>query len=129
MLLACLRRYPLLRTALLVMLALGVMIKPVLAGVSDLHQVMDHAPLPSEDHGHDHDPDQEGHDHGEPDQHPKHAQGAHGLMHQTDAGSSTGSLGSLTLSTSLPPQVVLPSHREAFKRDCRQSSLFRPPIV
>lgn len=80
---ARLRQPRLFRTVLLVLLALGVVVKPTLAALGELHDA-EHA-VQAIAHGHYHDHDH-GHD-GDPSPHPPqpgdldHAQGAHGLLH------------------------------------------------
>lgn len=81
-----LRHAGLFKTALLVLLALGMAVQPVLGAVGDLHGaehaaqagvMSDHGHARGGDdagHGHDHD-----HDHDTPD--PDHAKGSHVLMH------------------------------------------------
>jgi|APMI01.1.fsa_nt_gi hypothetical protein len=80
------RPSPFLRTLLLVLVALGVVIQPMLAIASELHGV-DHAAVVIGDAGH------EGHQHdddGQPEGgDPNHAFGLHGLMHQGSAGASS----------------------------------------
>ncbi len=82
------RHRRLLRTALLVLLALGIVVQPVLGAMSELHEVehaisaqFDHA----HDHGDDHAHDQDvaaNHEHGGNGSDPDHATGSHGLLHQ-----------------------------------------------
>jgi hypothetical protein len=97
--LARLRQPRLFRTALLVLLALGVVVKPTLAALGELHDA-EHA-VQASSHGHDH-----GHTHGHegdpspdprlpPAGDPDHAQGTHGLLHVLS-----------TVSLALPDAVV-----------------------
>ncbi len=77
----CLRRHrSLLHTALLVLLALGVLLQPVLGALGDLHGLEHAAAMQSDDHGHSHHDGHEApHDGddalGDP-------IGEHGLLHQ-----------------------------------------------
>jgi hypothetical protein len=127
MLRASIRRHPVLHTILLVMLALGLMIKPTLAAVGQIHEMTEQTALAAaadhDDQAHDE------HDHGEPERDPDHAMGSHGLLHQVDASASTGLLIGPVSTASPPPCVVLPSHREAAERSGPPSTLFRPPIA
>lgn len=127
----------LLRASLLVLLVVGVIVRPMLNQISELHS-FEHAALADVNaHGHDH--DGHGHDHAAdhsdpaPDQppctDPDHAKGAHGLMHQADTGPSASLAGLpvqfghpmragkllMPAAGPLPPQIP--------------SSPFRPPIV
>lgn len=72
-----------LRTSLLVLLVLGVIVRPVLAHIGALHAA-EHAVLADADgHGHTHDDDHDD----EPGT--DHTQGAHGLMHQAGSGGAS----------------------------------------
>lgn len=117
------RAYAALRASLLVLLVLGVMIRPVLNQVGDLHAA-GHATFVAGDHGHDHSDD----DH-DPDTYPDHTKGAHGLMHQADTGTSAG----IWVSWALPPALlltsVLPMPDSASVHPQQPSSPFRPPIA
>ena len=114
-----------LRAGLLVLLVLGLVAKPVLNQIGDLHSV-EHAVLADADadgHGHDHGDDHDD----EPGQ--DHANGAHGLMHQANMGAFSDLLPTLAL---LPrpvfPTVLpvpdLPSAPRQFA-----ATPFRPPIA
>lgn len=90
-----LRHLGLFRTALLVLLALGMAVQPMLGAVSKLHGA-EHAAMAdlAPDHGHAHADDADhGHDDQTPD--PDHVKGTHVLMH-LDAG----------LAVALPDSVV-----------------------
>ena len=113
-----------LRTSLLVLLALGVMIKPVLAEIGELHSAEHELSMAAVDHG--------AHHHGDHDEHggPDHAQGQHGLMHQGGAGQPVGIAMS---SIALPPmhfgRVILPPlHATPLPRQTATTP-FRPPIA
>lgn len=78
------RHRRLLRTALLVLLVLGIAISPTLAAVGEMHSAA-HAAAAAEPevHAHSHSAES-GHHHEHPgdDRDPDHATGGHGLMHQ-----------------------------------------------
>lgn len=114
----------LLRASLLVLLVLGMLVKPVLNHVGELHAV-EHAALAVCDHGHD------GSDHDCTDSGPDtdHAQGAHSLMHSADAGASTGICISSTSLPTAAPDSVLPMPDTAAVHPQHPISLFRPPIA
>ena len=105
------RHRRLLRTALLVLLALGMVVQPALGALGELHEV-EHAAIAQSDSGHDHGDDHlhdhdadTGHQHGDgSDQ--DHATGPHGLLHQ--AASASATLPDPV--TFLPPQVPAGSH-------------------
>lgn len=136
----------LLRASLLVLLVVGVIVRPMLNQISELHSV-EHAVLADvAAHGHDHD----GHGHDHPAEHPgdqpgddlgdrspdqlpctdlDHAKGAHGLMHQADTGPSASLAG-------LPAQFGHPMRAGKLLMPAAgplppqiPSSPFRPPIA
>jgi hypothetical protein len=79
----------LLRLSLLMLLVLGLMIKPVLSGLSDTH-ALEHASVlefhaDHHDHGHSHDHDDVQIDMSGDDSDEDHALGMHALMHQASA--------------------------------------------
>jgi hypothetical protein len=108
-----------LRTSLLVLLVLGVMVRPVFNQVGQLHSA-EHAALASDTGAADHDP-------GTPD--PDHATGSHGLMHMADTGASFWIFTSEAF-TSTPPPDFAPLVRNAPPLQLqRLASPFRPPIA
>lgn len=112
-----------LRTSFLVLLMLGVMIRPMINQFSALHDV-EHATLTgANDHGHDH-PDEL-----DPTPDPDHATGAHGLMHQADTGSSAN----IWTTWIAPPVMPVASNVTlsdlASTMAQRLTSPFRPPIA
>lgn len=121
-----------LRASLLVLLVLGIVVKPVLAQVGELH-AMEHASLADadghgHDHGGDHDSDQDDDQGDEPGS--GHAQGAHGLMHQGCAGSaSTEAPMSLALPALATHGTALPPTGYAALPPAHFGTPFRPPIA
>ena len=119
----CLSR--LLRASVLALLVLGLMIKPVLSQISELHAA-EHA-VAADVHGHDHGADSTD-DGGDPEQ-DDHTSGAHCLMHQV-GGSTT--LTGLAASMFVPmiyarmPDLPIPD-AISVPHDV-PSSPFRPPI-
>lgn len=115
----------LMRASLLAMLLLGILVKPTLIHISDLHAA-EHAVLAEAQHAHsDHDDaDHAGHpaDDG-------HTNGPHGLMHQADTGGSSIPLFSLTSAAVLPPDPMLGMPDYAVVPRQRSTSPFRPPIT
>lgn len=114
-----------LRTSFLVLLMLGVMVRPMINQLSALHDV-EHATLAgANDHGHDHADDREP----IPDPDPDHSTGAHGLMHQAD----TGSTANIWTAWIAPPIMRVASNVPLADSDStrpqRFTSLFRPPIA
>ena len=125
------RRYSLLpRTALLVLLVLGMAIGPILAAVGELHD-MEHAAMASSDGAHDHDrsSDSDHHDHhgGEPD--PDHATGGHGLMHLAGSVSVTLPDAQLHISMQSASEPLLPEFGRFLLPGDSPSLPFRPPIA
>ncbi len=117
-----------LRASLLVLLVLGLVIKPALNQIGELHSI-EHAALADADgHGHEH-----GHDHDDGDQDDEpgqdHTKGAHGLMHQANLGASSDALPSIAIQPLESCSLALPIP------DCtaapRQfaATPFRPPIA
>jgi hypothetical protein len=121
-----------LRTALLVLLVLGMVVSPTLAAVGELHGA-DHALAATGDdaHGHTHPADDVHHDHGDggDGSDPGHATGGHGLMHQ-------GASLSVTMPDE-PPAVsgvalgepLLPEFRRLQLPGDSPNLPFRPPIA
>lgn len=113
-----------LRTSLLVLLVLGVIIRPALTHIGELHAV-EHAVLADADgHGHDHEDDHDD----EPGT--DHTQGTHGLMHQASTGGASGEMAAMIVLPAvhgsggiLTPADVsrVPAHRFV--------TPFRPPIA
>lgn len=112
-----------LHVSMLLLLVLGVLVRPALNFVGEIHGAAHAAEVASE-HGHGHPGD--GHD---ADHDQDHASGTHLLMHQADSGSSSG----LLTSFRLPPVVVAASPRLQWtpvsSLPQRLSSPFRPPIA
>jgi hypothetical protein len=116
-----------LRASLLVLLVLGLVVKPVLNQIGELHSI-EHTVLADADghghgHGHDHDGDQDD----EPGQ--DHTAGAHGLMHQANLGASSDALPPLAIQQLESFSLALPIP------DCTSAprqfaaTPFRPPIA
>lgn len=113
----------LLRTSFLVLLVLGLLIKPVLNTIGELHAI-EHAQLADADgHGHDHDRDQDD----EPGQ--DHTKGAHGLMHQANVGAAADISPALALLPHVPATRALPLSGAAAVPAQYLSTPFRPPIA
>jgi len=111
------------RTSFLVLLMLGVMVRPMLNQLSTLHDV-EHATLAgANDHGHDQ-PDNRA-----PTPDPDHFTGAHGLMHQVDTGSSANIWTAWVSSPVVPAASKLPVVDFPSTRPPQLASLFRPPIA
>ena len=107
------------------LLLLGVVCKPVLAFVGELHAV-EHAALAG--HADDHDSGH-GDDHGNDGEDPGHALGGHGLLHQCSGG--TGSIPSLhpLLILTVVPATVLPPVDASPPARPTLTLPFRPPIA
>lgn len=120
------RRLPyLLRTSLLVLLALGLLTKPVLTAISGVHSVAHPEIAAVDGHGHSHDIQQDGEDPME-----DHAQGSHGLMHQTGAGGAFDhGTARLDLPTAVQVASLLPPANQRPPSKARLTSPFRPPIA
>ena len=121
------RVYPhlrtILRTGFLVLLMLGVMVRPMINQLSALHDV-EHATLAgANDHGHDHPDDRNA----TPD--PDHSAGAHGLMHQADTSSSANIWTAWIALPVVPASSKLPLADLASTRPQQLTSPFRPPIA
>ncbi len=121
------RVYPhlrtILRTSFLVLLMLGVVVRPMINQLSALHG-MEHATLAGpNDHGHDYPGDRDR----TPD--PNHATGAHGLMHQADTGSSANIWTAWVSPSVIPAASKLPLVDLASTRPQKLTSPFRPPIA
>jgi ABC-type nickel/cobalt efflux system permease component RcnA len=128
-----------LRASLLALLVLGLIIRPVLTQISDLHS-MEHAAFAmanehdsDDDHGHEHHHDQ---DHGVPEGSPKgdpnedHGKGAHGLMHQPSVGGASLDIAcNLLVVPVIPPMAVLPMPMTSPVPLQNLATPFRPPIV
>jgi len=112
-----------LHSSLLLLLVLGVFVRPMLNVVGEIHDI-EHAAAVAAEHGHAHADD--GHD---ADHDPDHVKGSHGLLHQADPASSAGIL-SLAWFQSEPvtsTRVLVPVPAAPLTQ--RLSSPFRPPIA
>ena len=128
---ALLRRCRRMRTALLVLLVLGMVISPTLAAVGEVHRV-EHAAAASDDaHGHTHsaDNDHHHHDHGGDGSDPEHATGSHGLMHQSASLSLTMPDEPLAVSVVALGEPLLPEFRRLHLPGDSPNLPFRPPIA
>lgn len=113
-----------LRAGFLVLLVLGLVIKPALSHITELHTV-EHAALADADgHGHAHDGD---HDDGEPAQ--DHVKGAHGLMHQANMGAFSDALPTLALQPRHLYASTLPIPDSPAAPRQFVATPFRPPIA
>lgn len=112
-----------LRTSFLVLLMLGVVVRPMLNQLSALHGVEHAALAGANDHGHDHSDD------GAPTPDPDHATGAHGLMHQADTGSSANIWTAWVSPPVIPAASKLPLADLDSTRPQKLTSPFRPPIA
>lgn len=125
------RRYcRLLRTALLVLLVLGMVVSPVLAAVGELH-AMEHAAVTASDgaHDHAHAADSDHHDHHGDPVDPDHATGGHGLMHQAGSVSVTLPDAAFTISMQSSSEPLLPGFGRSHLPGDSPSLPFRPPIA
>jgi hypothetical protein len=112
-----------LRASLLVLLVLGLLAKPMLNQIGDLHS-LEHAVLADADgHGHDHGDDHDD----EPGQ--DHAKGAHGLMHQANIGAFSDSLPTIAFLSrcAFPTALPVPDLPSAPRQFA--ATPFRPPIA
>lgn len=114
---------PLIRISMLVLLVFGVLVRPVLNHVGELHDV-EHAAAVAAEHGHAHADD--GHD---ADHDPDHIKGSHGLLHQADTASSAGILTFAWFQSepATSARVLVPVSAAPLTQ--RLSSPFRPPIA
>lgn len=120
----------LLRAGFLALLVLGLLVRPVLNQIGGVHSLV-HAASEAADHGlaHDH-----GHDHGhsgdsDPQPDTDHTKGAHGLMHQADAGSASGILASWHMADERSSGIAPAAVERPAPPSKQPSSPFRPPIV
>lgn len=116
----------LLRATLLALLVIGLLVRPVLNQLSDLHAVehamQDYADAQAHGHAHpdldfDHAPDAD------------HAHGAHVLMHSGDGNASTSPGIVPVVLASLPLTLPLPDPHLDAEPAFPPVSVFRPPIV
>lgn len=128
-----------LRASFLAVLVLGLMIKPVLAQLSDLHAVEHSVATAIDAHGHDHGESNHGHgdDHrlndvgadqrGDGDE---HSTGAHGLMHQSSGSTTlTGLVPALSVPVVFAHMPDLPLPASARISSQFPTNPFRPPIA
>ena len=131
---ALLRHCRRLRTALLVLLVLGMVVSPTLAAVGELHGVEHAVAAASDDaHGHTHSADNDHHhhhhDHDGDGSDPEHATGGHGLMHQGASMSVTMPDEPLALSVVALGEPLLPEFRRLHLPGDSPTLPFRPPIA
>lgn len=112
-----------LHSSMLLLLMLGVLVRPMLNFVGEIHGTT-HAAMAAAEHGHGHPGDAHDADHDQ-----DHVSGSHLLLHQADSGSSSG----LPTSFRLPPIEVAASQHLPWtpvsSLPQRLSSPFRPPIA
>lgn len=112
-----------LHLSMLLLLVLGVFVRPMLNFVGEIHGTT-HAAVAAAEHGHGHPDDARDADHDQ-----DHASGSHLLLHQADSASSSGIL----MSFRLPPIEVAASQSLQWtpvpSLPQRLSSPFRPPIA
>lgn len=113
-----------LRASFLVLLLIGLVTRPVLGLVGELHAMQHVATASGAGHGHLHHGDRTAphdHDHG-------HVKGPHALMHQTFAGASVDVL-AVQLLLVAPPPCRVPTHSCTSVARSHRSVPFRPPIA
>lgn len=114
-----------LRTSLLVLLALGLLTKPVLTAISEIHTLAHPELIAADDHGHSHDVQTD-----DDERKADHTQGSHGLMHQAGAGGAFDhSTARLDLPMAVPNASLLPAANPRPPSQARLTSPFRPPIA
>lgn len=124
------RHRRLLRSALLVLLALGMTIQPTLAALGELHGVEHAVAAQSDDgHGHAHPVDSASHEHPGAPSDPDHATGQHGLLHQCASGSFALPEAIVSLSRPAPSGSRLPQAGPFHLPGDAPSLPFRPPIA
>jgi len=116
------RHLSLLRIGFLALLVLGLVAKPLLVQIGELHAVEHARSVDADGHGHEHETDVDD----EPDQ--DHTKGAHGLMHQANVGANADSLPTLVGLIVPPPSQAVPLGDAASPPAQHLSTPFRPPI-
>lgn len=112
-----------LRASLLALLVLGVVIRPTLTHIGELHAA-EHAALADADgHGHDHADDHDD----EPGT--DHAQGAHGLMHQAGSGGASSAMMAMIVLPAVHGRGHILSSADVSRGPAQHHvTPFRPPI-
>jgi hypothetical protein len=113
-----------LRASLLLLLVLGLVVRPVLNHVGELHGI-EHAATAAAEHGHAH----PGDDSHVSDHDSDHTKGTHGLLHQADAGAAAGILIDFGVSALHMPKAKAPSLEFLAEPRRLPSTPFRPPIA
>lgn len=119
-----------LRASLLALLVLGIVIKPILASAFELHTA-DHALSAQGDGGNDR-PDADDHDQSGNDGGPgqDHAQGAHGLLHESKCGGAySDTVAALKLPLAPYQATVIPYFDSSPVASHHVTGQFRPPIA
>lgn len=115
----------LMRASLLVLLALGLLTKPVLSAVSEIHTLAHPELITADDHGHSHDVQTD-----DDERKADHTQGSHGLMHQAGPGGAFDhSTARLDVPMAAPYAALLPAANPRPRSSARLTSPFRPPIA
>lgn len=117
----------LLRTGLLVLVALGLLSQPVVAAISQMHTFA-HPEIIDAPAAHAHDEAQPDNSHDEGEQ-PSHTDGSHGLMHQTSGGAFDRGLVRLELPASSGGEILVPAIDDSVRVTTCLTSPFRPPIT
>lgn len=127
-----------LRSALLVVLVLGMVVGPTLAAVGELHAIQHAAMAAGDAHGHPHAAHGGHGGHGDQHHHhpgdasggdPGHATGGHGLMHQSASLTVTMPDEPLAVSDVALCEPLLPEFRRLHLPGDSPSLPFRPPIA
>ncbi len=118
-----------LRLSALLLLALGILARPMVEQIGGIHSIGHEAVAVPAEHGHDH--GRSGHDHRHPDQtaDPEHATGSHVLMHQADGGAASALRAQWGLVLAVQPAAIPPSTDALAPRRDVPATPFRPPIA
>lgn len=115
------------RISMLIMLMAGIVGRPVLNQIAQLHAI-EHAAQVAQAHGHVHCDARCDTAMTEPQSDPDHMQGGHGFMHQADLNASSSLLPSFVVRLATLAPVMIPSLSLGETPQPRIGSPFRPPI-
>lgn len=118
----------LLRTGVLVLVALSLLAQPVVAAVSQIHGVGHPEIASAAQAAHEHEDWQAGAPHDE-DEPSGHTDGSHGLMHQTCGGAFDRGVVRLELPSPVGSEIRVPAPDDSVRITTRLTSPFRPPIA
>ena len=118
-------------TSLLVLMALGLLTRPVVSATSEMHPVAhpELAAYGADEHSHGESAEDADAGRTSEDGQPEHTDGLHGLMHQASGGAFDRGIAALEVPIVSGRHLLVPAVSDTARIPERLSSPFRPPIA